>query len=145
VEEGSEVQKDLIKLFGIYTNGEELFDPYYQMKIKLDHISFFATVNYPENLAPLLKNNVKMRSLEDYDNEEKIEILNLKKKQIEENLQKIYGGEEEIISEKIIKELPKYIKEAGIRQAERVLREIEKEYIYSKENGKEFTLGNPKQ
>jgi ATP-dependent Lon protease len=130
----------------MYKDGEELFDPYYQMKIKLDHISFFATVNYPENLAPLLKKNVKMRSLDDYDDEEKEKILNLKKKQIEQNLQKIYGGEEkEIIPEKIIKELPKYIKEAGIRQTERVLHKIAEEYIYAKENGKEFTLGNPKQ
>jgi len=50
-----------------------------------------------------------------------------------------------IIPDEIIKELPKYIKEAGIRQAERVLHKIEKEYIYAKENGKEFTLGDSKQ
>jgi len=87
-----------------------------------------------------------MRSLENFSDEEKEEILKLKKKKIEENLQKIYGSEEKsIIPDEIIKELPKYIKEAGIRQAERVLHKIEKEYIYAKENGKEFTLGDSKQ
>lgn len=125
---------------------EKLFDEHYQIDIELDHITFFATVNYPENLAPLLKSKVNMRSLENFSDEEKEEILKLKKKKIEENLQKIYGSEEKsIIPDEIIKELPKYIKEAGIRQAERVLHKIEKEYIYAKENGKEFTLGDSKQ
>ena len=70
VEEGSAIQQDLIKLFDLYKNENEskskkLFDKYYQMDIELDHITFFATVNYPEKLSPLLKLGVNMRTLED--------------------------------------------------------------------------------
>src|SRR6185312_7099023 len=91
--EDEQVQRDLIKLFGLYKNKEgvekkeyhskKLFDKYYQMDIELDHITFFATVNFPQNLVPLLKNEVKMRSLENYTYEEKVAILELKKKEIE--------------------------------------------------------------
>src|SRR4051812_36046285 len=99
------------------SKSKKLFDSYYQVDIELDHITFFATVNYPKNLVPLLKNKVNMRSLEDYSDEDKEKILNLKKKQIEKNLQKIYHDEEkEIIPDEIIKDLINYIKEAGIRQ-----------------------------
>jgi ATP-dependent Lon protease len=151
VEEGSEIQRDLIKLFSMYKNEEgneskELFDDYYNMNIELDHISFFATVNYPEILAPLLKKNVTMHSLEDYKAEEKIEILKLKKKEIEENIQKIYGQEaKNFIPDELIEELPNYIKEDGIRQSERVLLKIGEEYIFARENGKEFKIENSKQ
>ncbi len=43
----------------------------------------------------------------------------------------------------IIETLPNYIKEAGIRQTERVLYKIEKEYIAAKAQGKEFSVGDP--
>src|SRR5581483_7389018 len=78
-----QIQRDLVELFKLYLNkeGEEkgetkskkLFDKYYQMNIELDHILFFMTVNYPEDLVPLLKNNMEMRRLEDYSDEEKKE------------------------------------------------------------------------
>src|SRR5438128_407784 len=81
--EGSAIQKDLIKIFDLYKNegkseSKKLFDKYYQMDIELDHITFFATVNYPEKLSPLLKLGVNMRTLEDYSNEDKQAILRLK-------------------------------------------------------------------
>jgi ATP-dependent Lon protease len=116
----------------------KLFDKYYQMNIELDHISFFATVNYPKELVPLLKNGVNMRVLEDYTDEEKKAILRLKKEEIEKEIG------EDIIPEEIIKELPNYIKEDGIRQAERVLYKIKKQYITARENGEKFDLGNPR-
>jgi len=144
VEEGSPIQKDLIKLFDMYKNKEKdeskkLYDEYYQMDIELDHITFFATVNYPEKLSPLLKLGVNMRVLEDYTDKEKEQILRLKKEKIEKSLQI-----KNIIPDEIISELPKYIQEAGIRQAERALYKIEKKYIYDKEKGREFFLGDPK-
>lgn len=151
VEEGSEIQKDLIKLFDDYKNkkkdeGKDFFDPYYEMNIELDHISFFATVNYPENLAPLLKKNVTMNSLEDYGVEEKVEILRLKKVEIEKNIQKIYGqNAKDFIPNELIEELPNYIKEDGIRQSERVLFKIGEEYIFAREKGEEFKIENSKE
>jgi len=124
---------------------KKLFDKYYQMDIELDHISFFATVNYPKDLVPLLKNGVDMRVLEDYTDKEKKAILRLKKEEIEKEIKEIYGEEKDIIPEEIIKELPNYIREDGIRQAERVLYKIKKEYIVAKKNGKKFDLGDPQQ
>ncbi|WNE40429.1 MAG: Lon protease [Mycoplasmataceae bacterium] len=151
VEEGSEIQKDLIKLFNIYKNekgeeNKELSDAYYDINIELDHISFFATVNYSENLAPLLKKNVTMYSLEDYKPEEKVKILNLKKAEIEKSIQAIYGREaKNFIPDELIEELPNYIKEDGIRQSERVLFKIGEEYIFAKEKGQDFKIENSKQ
>src|SRR4051794_27000003 len=142
-----QVQKDLIKLFDLYRDGKNLYDEYYQMEIELNHLTFFATVNYSDQLAPQLKNKIGtgMRWLEDYSKEEKIEILKSKKKKIEERIKTIYGEEKEIIPLEIIEELPNYIKEAGIRQTERVLYKIEKEYMAAKANGKEFSIGNPQE
>lgn len=117
----------------------KLFDKYYQMNIELDHISFFATVNYPKELVPRLKNGVNMRVLEDYTNEEKEAILRLKKDEIKQEIG------EDIIPEEIIKELPNYIREDGIRQAERVLYKIKKQYITAKENREKFDLGSSQQ
>jgi ATP-dependent Lon protease len=149
VEEGSEIQKDLIKLFDNYKNkkkdeDKEFFDACYGMNIDLDHVSFFATVNYPENLAPLLKKDVTMNSLEDYEVEEKVKILRLKKAEIEKNIQKIYGPKaKDFIPDELIEKLPNYIKEDGIRQSERVLFEIGEEYIFAREKGEEFKIENP--
>ncbi|CAG8453585.1 10953_t:CDS:2 [Ambispora leptoticha] len=130
VEERSTIQKDLITLFDLYKNNkkdksEKLFDKYYQMDIELNHITFFATVNYPEKLSPLLKLGVNMRILKDYTDEEKEEILKLKEKEIEKSLQKICGGEiKNIIPEEIIKKLPKFIRESGIRQTEKNIEKV---------------------
>lgn len=152
-----QVQRDLIELFKMYVNKKEgkeeqettskkLFDKYYQMDIELDHITFFATVNYPNQLVPAFKNEVEMRKLEDYSDKDKEAILKLKKQEIEAEIKKLYPEQKkEIIPAEIIKELPKYIKEKGIRQAERVLYKIKKEYIDARENGREFSLGNPKE
>jgi ATP-dependent Lon protease len=118
---------------------KKLFDKYYQMEIELDHISFFATVNYPKELVPLLKNGVNVRVLEDYTDKDKEAILRLKKDEIEKEIG------EEIIPEEIIKELPNYIREDGIRQAERVLYEIKKQYIIANASGEKFELGSPQQ
>ncbi|CAG8719432.1 14124_t:CDS:2, partial [Racocetra persica] len=146
-----QVQRDLIELFKMYKNkgegkSKKLFDKYYQMDIELDYITFFATVNYSEQLVPALKKEVEMRKLEDYSDEDKEKILELKKKDIEDEIKKIYPDEKkEIIPKEIIEILPKYINEKGIRQTERVLFKIKKEYIYARENGHEFSLGDPKE
>jgi len=150
-----QIQRDLKKLFGLYLNKEgqdrgeteskKLFDKYYQMDIELDHILFFMTVNYPDDLVPQLKSVMEMRRLEDYSKEEKEKILRLKKAEIEKKWETVYGEKKELIPEQIIKLLPQYIKEGGIRQTERVLYKIEREWINAKENGKEFSLGDPQQ
>jgi len=115
------------------------------MDIELDHITFFATVNYPQDLVPLLKNEVVMRSVENCNEKDKEKILNLKKNKIKKNIKTIYREDKEIIPEEIIKLLPKHIYEGGVRQTERALNKIEKEYIYSKEKEQEFSLGNSQQ
>ena len=153
--EDEQIQRDLIKLFDLYQNKEgedkkeykskKLFDKYYQMEIELDHITFFATVNFPQDLVPLLKNGVVMRSIERCNEKDKTKILGLKKDKIKKNIKTICGEDKEIIPEKIIELLPKHIHEGGVRQAERALNKIEKEYIYSKEKGKEFSINNPQQ
>ncbi|CAG8439600.1 2070_t:CDS:2 [Cetraspora pellucida] len=146
-----QVQRDLIELFKMYKNegkgkSKKLFDKYFQMDIELDYITFFATVNYSDQLVPALKKEVEMRKLEDYSDEDKEKILELKKKEIEDEIKKIYPDEKkEIIPQEIIKILPKYINEKGIRQTERVLFKIKKEYIEARENGRDFSLGDPKE
>ncbi|WNE41228.1 MAG: Lon protease [Mycoplasmataceae bacterium] len=151
VEEGSEIQKDLIKFFNIYKNEEKdesgkFFDKFHKEELDLNHVTFFATVNYPEKLSPLLKSKINMRILEDYNDEDKKSILRLKKKEIEEDLKKIYGNEiGEVIPEGIIEELPNYINESGVRQTERVLYKIKEKYIFEREKGRKFSLENPKQ
>jgi ATP-dependent Lon protease len=125
-------------------------DKCYDKDIELDHITFFANVNYPEQLAPLLKNKIRMRRLESLSREEKKEILKIKKKEIVGSLQKIYPHEnptavESLISEEFINQLVDYIQESGVRQSVRVLYKLEKDYINAKENGQEFSLGDPKQ
>ncbi|KLL04249.1 MAG: ATP-dependent protease La [Mycoplasmataceae bacterium RV_VA103A] len=146
-----QAQRDLIELFKMYKNegkekSKKLFDKYYQMDIELDYITFFATVNYSDQLVPALKKEVEMRKLEDYSDEDKEKILELKKKEIEAEIKKIYPDEKnEIIPREIIKILPKYINEKGIRQTERALFKIKKEYIEARENGREFSLGDPKE
>ncbi|CAG8476915.1 877_t:CDS:2, partial [Racocetra fulgida] len=122
---GDENKPNLIELFKMYKSegkgkSKKLFDKYYQMDIELDYITFFATVNYSDQLVPALKKEVEMRKLEDYSDEDKEKILELKKKEIEGEIKKIYPDEKnEIIPEEIIKILPKYINEKGIRQTER--------------------------
>ena len=150
-----QIQRDLVELFKLYLNKEgekkgeteskKLFDKYYQMDIELDHILFFMTVNYSEDLVPLLKNNMEMRRLEDYKTEEKIEILKLRKAEIEKKWEAVYGEKKELIPDQIIELLPQYIKEGGIRQTERVLYKIESEWLNARKSGQEFSLGNPQE
>jgi ATP-dependent Lon protease len=78
-----QIQKDLIKLFDLYQQKEKLFDPYFQTEIDLAQITFFATVNYADELAPLLKNKLLVRKLENFTPEEKRLILTAKSRQIE--------------------------------------------------------------
>jgi len=88
-----------------------------------------------------LKNEVNITELPDFTNEEKEKILKMKAKEINEKYSEKKGG---IITEKVIKEILKQIKEVGVRQAERALRKIEEEYIYTKNKNKQFTvLENP--
>jgi len=112
-----EVQTDLIKLFEKLKEGE-FRDPYFQIEINLRDIAFFVAVNYPQKLSPQLKNLLDIHELEDYSEEDKKKILELKRKKIQE----LYPDEkEDIIPQEIINNLPKHIQEAGIRQSERVL------------------------
>lgn len=137
-----QIQKDLIDLFEKYTKGEEIEDKYFQEKIDLSQVTFFATVNDKDRLAMLLKSKVSMRELEPYNQEEKEKILRMKS----ENIHQSYGAAKGIIiSEELIKLLPKYIQEAGIRQEERVLYKAEKDYIYTKEQNQAYSVNQDPQ
>jgi len=132
-----QLQQHLIDLFRKYKEGEEIEDKYFQEKIDLSQVTFFATVNDKDRLALRLKSEVSMRELEPYNQKEKKEILQKKS----ENIHKSYGvAKGTIISEELIKLLPKYIQEAGIRQEERALYKAEKEYIYTKEKDQAYSV-----
>ena len=138
-----QIQKDLIKLFDLYQQKEKLFDPYFQTEIDLAQITFFATVNYADELAPLLKNKLLVRKLENFTPEEKRLILTAKSRQIE----KEWGAaEEEIIPPALISELARFPEE-GVRQSEAALHQVLKQWILwkadSANQGKKFSLGSP--
>ncbi|MCE8163477.1 MAG: AAA family ATPase [Candidatus Moeniiplasma glomeromycotorum] len=140
-----QILKDLIKLLSLYRQKEKLFDPYFQTEIDLSQVTFFATVNYAEQLAPLLKNNFLIRKLEKLAPPEKRLILTAKSRQLE----KEWGATEgEIIPVEIINALAQFPEE-GVRQSEAVLSEILKEWIIWKaepsNQGKKFSLGNPQE
>lgn len=132
-----QLQQHLIDLFEKYKKGEEIEDKYFQEKIDLSQVTFFATVNDKDRLALRLKSGVSMQELEPYKQKEKIKILQKKSK----NIHKSHGvAEGTIISQKLIELLPEHIQEAGIRQEERALYKAEKEYIYAKETNQRHSV-----
>jgi len=135
--EDKEIQKHLIQLFKDYKEGKKFTDKYYQTEIDLSHITFFATVNYIDDLDMGLKNEIDINELSDFTYKEKKKILKKKAEEINKKYPEEKGG---IINKKIIKEILKQIKEVGVRQAERALRKIEEEYIYTKNNNEKFTV-----
>ncbi|CAG8586458.1 8223_t:CDS:2 [Ambispora gerdemannii] len=134
--EDKEIQKHLIQLFKDYKKGEKFTDKYYQTEIDLSHITFFATVNYIDDLDMELKKEIDITELPDFTSEEKEKILKMKAKEINDKYSGKKGG---IISEEVIKKILQRIKEVGIRQAERALYKVEQEYIYTKNKGEKFT------
>jgi len=84
-----------------------------------------------------LKNEVDITELPDFTDEEKEDILKMKAEEINEKYPEKKGG---IITKEVIKEILKQIKEVGVRQAERALRKIEEEYIYTKNKNEKFTV-----
>ena len=136
--EDKNIQNDLVQLFQDYQKGIEITDKYFQTKIDLRHITFFATINYLDNLDSKFKNEqiINIIELPDFTDEEKENILKKKAKEINEKHSEKKGG---IITEKAIQEILQRIKEVGIRQAERALYKVEQEYIYTKSKGEKFT------
>src|SRR5205823_14162986 len=78
------IQQHLEELFEKYKKGEEIKDEYFQEKIDLSQVTFFATVNDKDRLSMKLKSKVNMRELEPYDEKQKEEILESKSKIIHE-------------------------------------------------------------
>lgn len=137
-----QILKDLIKLLSLYRQKEKLFDPYFQTEIDLSQITFFATVNYAEELPLLLANNLLIRKLEKLTPSEKKLILTTKSRQIE----KEWGASEgEIIPPDLISELANFPEE-GVRQSEAALYQVLKQWILWKadpaNHGKKFSLGS---
>lgn len=97
--EDSKIQKELIQLFKDYKEGKKIKDEYFDKEIDLSQVTFFATVNYLENLAPALKNEVEVNRLPDFNRDEKIKILEMKVKEINDRHQK------KIIPKKFVKKL----------------------------------------
>ena len=89
------MQAELIKFFQSIENGGRFIDPYFQEEINLAHITFFAAVNYKEKLATKLKDVVDLKELEGYTNEEKKQILQIKRTE----MQKLYNLPKEKIEE----------------------------------------------
>ncbi|MCE8163551.1 MAG: AAA family ATPase [Candidatus Moeniiplasma glomeromycotorum] len=137
--EDKNILSHLVQLFKDYKKGKKFTDKYFKAEIDLGHITFFATVNYLDNLDPDFKNNeaVNIIELPDFTEEEKEKILKMKAEEINKKYPEKKGG---IISEQIIKAILHRIKEVGIRQAERVLYKIEQEYVYTKNKGEEFSV-----
>jgi ATP-dependent Lon protease len=108
--------------------------------ISLEHFSFFSTVNYINNLVPLLKNEIEVREMGGLTDTEKEEILKIKRAEI--NSRFGFDNEEEIITNRFLKTLIQYVKESGIRRKEKVLRRIEKDYIVNEKVDKEL-VENP--
>ncbi|CAI2183517.1 8604_t:CDS:2 [Funneliformis geosporum] len=135
--EDKQIQQHLIQLFKDYQKGKKFTDKYYQTEIDLSHVTFFATINYIDDLDINLKNSIEITELKDFTAKEKKAILKMKAGTINEKYPEKKGG---IITEAIITEILQRIKEVGIRQAERVLYKIEQEYIYTKNKGEKFTV-----
>lgn len=142
--ENKSIQKDLVQLFQDYEKGKKFTDKYFQTEIDLGHITFFATVNYLDNLAPEFKNEaaVNVVELPDFSDDEKEKILKMKAEEINKKYPEKEGS---IITEKVIEAILNRIKEVGIRQAERALYKIEQEYIYTKNNGEKFNVNENSQ
>jgi ATP-dependent Lon protease len=134
--EDKEVQKHLIQLFQDYKEGKKFTDKYYKTEIDLSHITFFATVNYIDDLDVELKKEIGITELSDFTDGEKKKILKMKAEIINKKYPEEKGG---IITEKLIEEILQQIKEVGIRQAERALLKIEENYIYTKNKNEKFT------
>ncbi|CAI2167886.1 1484_t:CDS:2 [Funneliformis geosporum] len=120
--EDKKVQADLIKLFQDYKAKKKFFDKYFQTEIDLRQITFFATVNYIDDLSLDLKKEININELPDFSEQEKKDILKMKAEEINQEIKKKYPEEKnDIITEKMITEILKRISEVGVRQAERVL------------------------
>ncbi|RHZ35570.1 AAA family ATPase [endosymbiont GvMRE of Glomus versiforme] len=128
--EDPKVQQELLELFKKYQSKEKFTDKYFQKEIELKHITFFATINWIDDLNRELKEEIEVTELVDFTRDEKKAILRLKADGVQKSYQEL------IISDQNIEEILNYVKEIGIRQSERVLYKIEEEYIYYKNKNK---------
>src|SRR3954452_14957778 len=102
--EDKNIQNDLVQLFRDYKEEKKFTDKYFQTEIDLGHITFFATINYIDNLDSKFKNEkiVNIIELPDFTDKEKEEILKMKAKEINKKHSEKKGG---IITEKAITEI----------------------------------------
>ena|SRR5437764_8831797 len=115
------IQKELIEIFKCFKENRIFFDTFYEQNLDLNNIDFILAVNFLEELSPKLKSMIFIREIEGYNNEEKKEILKLKKNDF---LSKF--GEKQVYDyQEIINYLvDKRIKERGIRKLEFALYRI---------------------
>jgi len=141
--EDEKIQADLIELFSQYKNKDKkaFNDPYFKEKIDLSHLTFFATVNNEDFLAPLLKNNVLTRYLPDYTRDEKVKILQIKREQKEKD----YEIERFVSDESIDYLAKKHIQEGGIRKLDQALSKMAEEYVLAKQENRTPFQGSQKQ
>ncbi len=132
------IQKELVTIFKKYQRGEDYTDYFFEKEVKLAHTTFFATVNYKERLSTKFKNEVLMKELSDYTDEDKKKILVLKKKEIQQKYELKEDEIEKILPEESLKLIIKIVKEKGIRRSEQALHKIIEEYIQTKQIGKKF-------
>jgi ATP-dependent Lon protease len=132
------IQPQLLEILKKYKKGESYEDPFFKKEINLSHMTFFATVNYKKKLSTKFKDSVFMKELSDYTDEEKIKILSLKRKEIQEKYKLTEDEIKKILPGGALGLIVKKLKEKGIRKSEQALNKITEEYIYAKQTGERF-------
>ena len=127
---GSSVVNKLIEIID-FSQNHEYEDMYFgNIKIDLSRVLFVFSLNYLENIDPILKDRLEIIKVNGFENKEKIEIL--KHYVIPKELEQINLTKNDIIfpENTLIHILRKIRKEDGIREAKRAIQIIIRKIIY---------------
>ena len=141
---GSSVVNKLIEIID-FSQNHEYEDMYFgNIKIDLSRVLFVFSLNYLENIDPILKDRLEIIKVNGFENKEKIEIL--KHYVIPKELEQINLTKNDIIfpENTLIHILRKIRKEDGIREAKRAIQIIIRkinllQYINDADKKKMFT------
>ena len=141
---GSSVVNKLIEIID-FSQNHEYEDMYFgNIKIDLSRVLFVFSLNYLENIDPILKDRLEIIKVNGFENKEKIEIL--KHYVIPKELEQINLTKNDIIfpENTLIHILRKIRKEEGIREAKRAIQIIIRkinllQYINDADKKKMFT------
>ena len=141
---GSSVVNKIIEIID-FSQNHEYEDMYFgNIKIDLSRVLFVFSLNYLENIDPILKDRLEIIKVNGFENKEKVEIL--KHYVIPKELEQINLTKNDIIfPEKILIHILRKIRtEEGIREAKRAIQIIIRkinllQYINDSEKKKMFT------